>query len=144
MALSDNLARLSVRAKQAEDRVAAAEAKTKDAVKADVGAAQASVEAQTAQLREHANADEDKLSAFWKAVQQTWSKRSDHVRDHFDEMKADVDRDRAVRRATDAYEDAIFAIDFAYSAISEAEYAVLEARLAQMQVDELTEPATTA
>ena len=40
-----------------------------------------------------------------------------------------------------AEDDARFAIDFAYSAIGEAEYAVLDASLARMEADEQSEEA---
>jgi MFS family permease len=137
MALSDDLARLSTRAKEAEDHVAAAKAKAKDDVKQDVGTARASAEAEADKLRKRADSDDAKLSAWWKDVQQSWSRHSDDVHSHFEEMKSGMDRNRAERHAEHAYDDAQFAIDFAYSAITEAEYAVLDASLARMEADEL-------
>jgi hypothetical protein len=44
---------------------------------------------------------------------------------------------RAESNAENAEEDASFAIDYAYAAIEEAEYAVLDAALARKQADEL-------
>ena len=46
--------------------------------------------------------------------------------------------DRAKRRAEHRADDAVFAIEFAYAAIEEAEYAVLDAELARMEADELS------
>jgi hypothetical protein len=40
-------------------------------------------------------------------------------------------------RADIAEDDAVFAIDYAYAAIEEAEYAVLDASLARVEADEL-------
>jgi hypothetical protein len=42
-----------------------------------------------------------------------------------DAAKTEVDRDVAVRHAREAHEDAVDAIEFARSAIAEAEYATL-------------------
>jgi hypothetical protein len=48
-----------------------------------------------------------------------------------------VDLHRAQSKADNAEDDAAFAIDYAYGAIEEAEYAVLDAALARMDADEL-------
>jgi hypothetical protein len=53
--------------------------------------------------------------------------------------KTEHDLHEAQRRADRAEDDARFAIDFAYSAIGEAEYAVLDASLARMEADEQSE-----
>jgi hypothetical protein len=44
---------------------------------------------------------------------------------------------KAQHNADNAEGDALFAIDYAYAAIEEAEYAVLDASLARMKADEL-------
>jgi hypothetical protein len=48
-----------------------------------------------------------------------------------------MDRKRAEHRAKHAEDDALFAIDFAYTAIEEAEFAVLHAISARKAADEL-------
>ena len=58
--------------------------------------------------------------------------------------KAEHDLHKAEGRADRAEEDARFAIDFAYSAIVEAEYAALDAALARMEADELSNQGATA
>ena len=55
--------------------------------------------------------------------------------------KAEHDLHKAEGRADRAEEDARFAIDFAYSAIVEAEYAALDAALARVEADELSNQA---
>jgi len=45
--------------------------------------------------------------------------------------------------AQDAEDYALFAIDFAYSAIEEAEYATLDAVLARLKADERAQPTTS-
>jgi hypothetical protein len=57
-----------------------------------------------------------------------------------DATKAAVDRDVAVRDAGQAYDDAIDAIDFARSAIVEAEYATLGAMRAEKNARSLGAP----
>jgi hypothetical protein len=59
------------------------------------------------------------------------------IRDRIDERKAEHDANKAGRRAEAAEADALIAIDFAAAALSEAEYAVLDAALARMEADEL-------
>jgi hypothetical protein len=53
--------------------------------------------------------------------------------------EAEIDAKEALRRADAAEEDALFAIDYAYGTIEEAEYAVLDAILARMDADDLAE-----
>jgi hypothetical protein len=55
-----------------------------------------------------------------------------------DTKRAEYDKDRAERRAEHRAGDAMFAVDIAYTAIEEAEYAVLDAELATKEADELS------
>jgi hypothetical protein len=145
MALSDQLARLADRAKQAETRAAAAQRKAKADLEGDVSAARASAQAQAQKLRETAEASEGKISDRWSTVQKTWNDHVAAVREDIDEKKAAHDLAQAQRAANSAEDDAAYAIDYAYAAVEEAEYAVLEAELARMDADELeTAAARTA
>ena len=54
------------------------------------------------------------------------------------------DLHKAQHHADRAEEEARFAIDFAYSAVVEAEYAVLDAALARVEADDLPEAAPAA
>ena len=137
MAASDQLATLSARAKEAETRVAAARDKGKDELEQDVTSARASARAQADKLHATAAAGKDKISAWWSDVQRTWHAHVAGVREDVDERRDEHDIARAERTAENAEGDAQFAIDFAYSAIQQAEYAVLDAHLARMQADEL-------
>jgi hypothetical protein len=60
------------------------------------------------------------------------------VRQGADDRKAAHDLKSRQRAAERADEDAAFAVDYAYAAIGEAQYAVLDADLAHREVDELT------
>jgi hypothetical protein len=61
------------------------------------------------------------------------------VRKGAEERKAAHDLKAAERAAESADEDASYAIDYAYAAIEEAQYSVLEAELAHRHADELAE-----
>ena len=107
MAFADELARLTARAKEAETRVAAAQAKGRTELELDVSAARASARAQALDLQGTSDAGEV---------------------GHY--------RVRSQPSPETAEEDAWFAIDHAYGAIEEAEYAALEATLERLEVSE--------
>ena len=137
MAASDQLAKLSARAKEAETRVAAAEDKAKADLEKDISYSRAAGQQQAQALREMAEDSERKISNWWNDVQEAWDKHVAAFRESIDERKAERDLSTAETRADYAEDDALFAIDFAYSAIQEAEYAALDASLARMEADEL-------
>jgi hypothetical protein len=138
MAFSDQLAKLAVRAKNAEIRATEAHDKAKAELEQDVSAAREATKEQAERLRATADASEEKISDGWSAVQSAWTDHVAAVRSKLDTMKVEHKRDEAERRAENAEDDALFAIDFAYSAIEEAEYAVLDATLARMEADDVS------
>jgi hypothetical protein len=137
MALSDQLTKLAAKAKEAEDRAAAAKTKAKAELESDVKQARESAQAQADQLAKSAESDKGSLSAWWRDMQRSWHQHIDAIRRHVEERRAAHDVDAAQRHADSAEEDAAFAIDYAYGTIEEAEYAVLDAILARMDADEL-------
>jgi hypothetical protein len=141
MALSDDVSKLASRAKEAEDRVAAAREKARADLEADVADARAVGEQQAKELRETAEQTDADISAWWKDVQRAWNEAITGVRSDIESKRAKSDVRHAEHRAERAEEDARFAIDFAYSAIVEAEYAVLDAALARAEADEKAAPA---
>jgi hypothetical protein len=142
MAASDQLAKLSVRAKEAETRTAAARDKAKADLEQDVSAARELAQADAKQLRATADASKGKISDWWTDVQGEWNEHVAAIRENIDSRKAEHGVDMAERRADNAEDDASFAVDFAYSAIEEAEYAVLDAALARVEADELSANST--
>ena len=136
--LSEKTAELSARAKEAEERGAAARGKAKDDLHADVESARADAQDQAKKLRESAEANKNKLSVWWYDLQHTWNQHIAKVRDDIDGKRAEHDVDRAQHRAEHKVDDAAFAIEFAYAAIEEAEYAVLDAELASLEAAELS------
>jgi len=145
MAVSDQLSKLAVRAKELEDRASAAKAKSKSDLEADVQAARASAQAQGEELRKSADASKGKISAWWDSVQRSWNDHLAAVRNNLGNAQVAMDLRSAERAADQADDDASFAIDYAYAAIEEAEYAVLDAELAHANVDALSkESASTS
>jgi hypothetical protein len=139
MALSDQLANLAARTKQLEDRAAAARSKTKSDLEQDVKRARESVQEQADGLRQSVEANQGKISAWWDNLQRSWDEHLAAVRQDIGEKRAAHDLKKAQRFADQAEADAEFAINFAYGAVEEAEYAVLDATLARMEADELAE-----
>lgn len=138
MAASDELTKLAARAKEAEDRAAAARGKAKAELEQDVETARTSAQEQAEELRKTADARKDKISVWWHDLQRSWDEHVATIRDDIEHRRAEHDVDRAERRAKRAEDDALFAIDYAFAAITEAEYAVLDADLARMEADQLT------
>ncbi|MCW2982744.1 MAG: hypothetical protein JWR63_314 [Conexibacter sp.] len=137
MALSDQLSKLAARAKEAEDHAAAAQDKASADLEADVEAARGSAQAQAQALGETADATQGKVSDWWNDVQKNWNDHVAQARENIGRRKAQMDLTAAQRDADDAEADASFAINYAYGATEEAEYAVLDAALARKQADEL-------
>ena len=137
MALSDQLSDLAAKTKQVEDRVAAARQKTKGELEADVENARASSQAQADALHAEAEAKKGQISAWWDRVQRSWHEHVAAVRKGVEERKAAHDAKAARRAAEQADEDASYAIHYAYAAVEEAQYAVLDAELAHRHADEL-------
>jgi hypothetical protein len=139
MALSDQLDDLAAKAKQVQDRVAAARQKTRAELEADVNNARESAQAQADALHEKAEARKGKISAWWDKVERSWHEHVAAVRKGAEQRKAARDAKAAQRAAEQADEDASYAIAYAYAAIEEAQYAVLDADLAHRHADELAQ-----
>jgi hypothetical protein len=137
MAISDRLTELAARAKEAEDHAASAKSKAKTDLELDVKTARESAKARADQLSKAAEAGKGKLSAWWDSLQRSWNEHLAEIRRSIDERRAVHDVAAAERAADGAEEDAAFAIDYAYAAIEEAEYAVLDATLARMNADDM-------
>ena len=143
MAVSDQLTKLAARAKEAEDRAAAAQGKASADLEKDVEAARTSAQAQADKLRATAEEKKGKLSVWWYDVQRSWDEHIERIRTDIDSRRAEHDLERAQTNADNAEYDAAFAVDYAYGAIEEAEYAALDATLARMHADELATASTS-
>ena len=137
MAVSDDLYKLGDRARTAEDRAVKARTQAKDELQREIGQVRKSVEQQGSMLHAKADSSKDRLSSQWQSMEASWNKHIAKIHEDMDRRKAELDKNRAVRRADNAESDAEFAIDFALGAIEEAEYAVLDAIESRMEADEL-------
>jgi hypothetical protein len=141
MALSDQLSDLANRAKQLEDHAGAAKQKGKADLQADVNNARESAQAKADELRKSADARKGRISAWWDSMQRSWREHVGAVRKNAEDRRAGHDLKAAQKAADLADEDASFAVDYAYAAIEQAEYSVLDADLAHMEADELEKKA---
>ena len=149
MALSDQLYALAGRAKEAEDKGAAAKNKasaqlqrtsmprTGRRAKQDVDAADRQARSHADQLNTKMDQGKGKVSDWWEDQQKNWNKGITKAREHMSEKKAEHDLNSAQKQADNAEKDASFAIEYAYAAIDEAEYEVLDAILLRKQADEM-------
>ena len=118
--------------------------KAKADLEDDIDSTRASAEAQADKLRAKAEESRGSISAWWTDVQKSWDAHVAELRDRVESKKAERDVHLAQRRAENTEADAEFAVDFAYGAVVEAEYAVLDAVLARTEADELTRAGATA
>jgi hypothetical protein len=143
MAISDQLSRLSARTKELEDRAAAARQKAHDDLKRDVETARQEAKANAEALRESADTGAAEVSAWWVDMGRSWDEHLAKVRNHVDQKIAEHDLNTAKRDADDANAYAAYLIDYCYAAVQEAEYAVLDATLAQRDYDDLAAKQTS-
>lgn len=137
MALSDELSKLAARAKEAETRSAAARDGARADLEREVESARAGAQAQAEKLRQRAEEGRAEVSGWWTDVQKSWNAQVTRVRADVEGKKEKHDVHMAQVRADDAEGYASFAIDLAYSAVVEAEYASLDAVLARKEADEM-------
>jgi len=140
MALSDQLSRLAVRAKQAEDRFAAGMTQARDQLEQDVQKAREDTQAAAEKLRSESAVASDEANAWVEGIQRSWSDHVAEARRRMDAKKARHDAKVAQRYAEDAEDYAEYMIALAYSAIEESEYAALEAALARQDADAAKPP----
>jgi hypothetical protein len=134
MAASDDLKKLADRAKAAEDHAAVAKTQARAELQKTVADVRASAGAMKFQTQTQAAAQQ--VSDSWNDVQRSWTAHIDKARRGMDHGKAKFDASNAASEADWAEWNAQLTIDHAYSAIEEAEYAVLDAILARRDADE--------
>ncbi len=136
--LSDQLSKLAARTKELEDRAAASHQKARADLEHDVAAARDESKANAEALRDSVDAGAAEVSAWWTDLGRSWDAHIAKMREHIDQKEAEHDLKSAQRDAEDAYAYASYVIDYTFAAVEEAEYAVLDATLAQMEADELS------
>ena len=138
MALSDQLTALAARAKEIEDRAAAAKTQQKSDLESDVKQARATAQSKADALQEHAKEKKGKISSWWKKLEREWNVQIASIDREVDKARAQRDAKSAQKDAERADNDAEFAIEYASAALDEAEYAVLDAELAHKEADALS------
>ena len=99
MALSNELATIAARAKEAETRAAAVAEKGRADLIQEVALARASALAQAERLRGAAEATESKVAVWWTDVQQSWNEHAAKARESIDTKRGEHDVQKAKRRA---------------------------------------------
>ena len=133
---SAQLKRLSEKASAAEADANALKAKNKAALEQKVDAAQAAAKQAADDLKASAKETQDEVTQWWGQVQDNWKSHIAKVRKNADQAKAHMKADQAERRAEQAEAGAAAAVDFAYAAIEEAEYQVLNAAMVRTDAEE--------
>jgi hypothetical protein len=136
MAASDDLRKLADRAKAAEDHAATAKTQARTELQKTVTNGRASAEAEAKKFETKTQAATQQVSDSWNDVQRSWTAHIDKARKDMDHRKAEFDASNATSDADWAEWNAELTIDYAYSAIEEAESAVLDAILARREADE--------
>ena len=137
MTLSDQLSKLAARTKELEDRATAARQEARADLEHDVRAARDASNANAEALSKSLDASEAEVSAWWTGVGRSWDEHIASMRERVDKKRDEHDLKSAQRTAEEAADYASYLIDYTYAAVEEAEYAVLDATLAQMEADEL-------
>lgn len=137
MALSDQLSKLAARTKRLEERAAASKQMARGELEHEVEAARDASQEQADALRKSAEQTKQRVSSWWTTVGRSWNEHIAAMHQSVDDRRAAHDLKSAQRAAVQADDDAGYAVDYAYAAIEEAEYAVLDAALAHQEADEL-------
>ena len=137
MALSDQLAKLTMRSKQAQTRAAVAEIESRQDLETDVAAARASAHNEAMRLEELAKVGYGEISTWRTNLHRTWNDYIAAVHQTIDDANSEIDLAQAQHHAATAENDASYAINYAHAAIEQAEYAVLHAEFVRRKADDL-------
>ena len=141
--LSDQLSDLSVRAKNAENAVMAAQKEGHDKVVARTAEARASATAAVDKVKQAVKAASDAGSTKWGAMEAKLGADMDALKMRASEKKRAIDAKIAEHDAEDAEDDASFAIDFAIVSVEQAKLAVLDAIAARLDAEAAKAPGKT-
>lgn len=135
--VSESMAKLSQRAKEAEDHIAAARNETHEQLAAHVAEAKATAQRRREEMKARGTKAKDDLAAAWASLQARMQEQFEKIRAKLEEKRDDHDAKAAQRRAEEAEMNASDAMEFAGYAIDEAELAALEAAGARKIADDL-------
>jgi len=133
--LSEQLANLSVRAKNTEDVVAAAQKQAHDKVVASVAQAQATAEQAVQKVNQNLQSASDTASVRWNGLKAKIAADMNDLKSKVDQRKHDLSVKRAANYSQLLDEDASFAVDYAIASIEQAKVAVLDAIAGHLEVE---------
>ena len=135
--LSKQLAELSVRAKNVEDSVAAAEKEARDKFEVRREQAHAAATAATETVNQQVKTLKDTSNRNWNALQAKVAADIDALKAGIAERKHERDVRRTENYAERLEWEAGFAIDYAVASIEQAKLAVLDAVAGRVQAEEI-------
>jgi hypothetical protein len=139
--LSEQLANLSVRVKNAEDAATAAQKEAHDKVVARVAQAQATAEEAVQKINQNIKSASDTASAKWNGMKAKIAADMADLKSKVAQRKHDLDVKRAANYAQLLDEEASFAIDYAIASIEQAKVSVLDAIAGHLEVEKAKRPA---
>jgi len=134
--LSEQLADLSVHAKQAEDAVAAAKKETHDKIMARWEQARADATATTDNVNRQMQSAGDSAAKDWNARKAKIAADMEALKAKVVRKKHELDARRAESEADNLEWDAGFAIDYAIASVDQARLAVLDALAGRIRAEE--------
>ena len=135
--LSTQFEKISDKAKTANDKIKAANQRTRDQLEADVASARDKASAAAEHFPQDADAAHKKESSHRREIRGAWQAHVANVRANVKTQKAELDANEAARDANEAEAYALEAIDLAQDAIDEAEHATLDAIHARAKAESL-------
>jgi phage shock protein A len=133
--LSEQLSDLSVRAKNLENAVTAAQKEGQEKLVSRTAEARASATAAVEKVKQSVKAASDAGSAKWGAMEAKLGADMDALKTRLSEKKRAIDATIAEHEADDAEVDASFAIDYAIASVEQARLAVFDAISARVDAE---------
>ena len=135
MSLSDDFTKLKEQVDSADQSIRAAVAKDDAELEAMVDEARKKAEDRATQLATKTSEAADQAERHGNEVQSDWDQHIQRIRERIDAKKAELDAKSAESDAEWAEADAYDAVQFAAAAITEAQYATLDAVMARRKAD---------
>jgi hypothetical protein len=135
--LSEQLAELSVRAKNAEDAAAAAQKEAHEKIVARIEQAHAAATAATEKVNQEVKSVKDTATRNWNALQAKIASDIQNLKTGIAQRKRELEAGRAENNAERLEWEAGFAIDYAVASIEQAKLAVLDAIAGRAQAEEV-------
>jgi hypothetical protein len=135
--LSEQLADLSVRAKQAEDAFAAAQKEAHDKIEARKEEARTAAAAAVEKVNQDAQSARDSAARDWNAVKAKIAADMTALKAKAANVKHKIDVDTAEDYANEMESEASFAIDYAIASVEQAKLAVLDALDSRVEAEQV-------